>query len=292
MTPGFRLLTVAVALLVSVSVGSAQESLQAAKDLYASAAYEDALRVLSRLNAGDVQREVARYRVFCLIALGRTVEAEKAIQTVVDGDPLYVPDSADVSPRIRELFVRTRQQLVPEIARRMYAEAKSALNRKDSAAAIAGFESLVRLIDGSENSTEGDLGELRFLAVAFLDLSRATMVAQQAPTERLTRPAVSQPVNETAARVPEVIPPVAIRQMMPKWVPSDAMSRQAPFRGSIRVMISASGSVEGAEMVRPIHPMYDTLLLQAARSWEYQPARRDGVALASEQIVQVELKPR
>jgi hypothetical protein len=290
MAPGF-LLTVAVALNVLASSGSAQESLQAAKDLYASAAYEDALSVLSRLTGGNVQTEATRYRVFCLVALGRTEEAEKAIQIVVEDDPLYVPDSGDVSPRIRELFVRTRQQLVPEIARRMYGEAKAALNRKDVTASIAGFEALIRLIDGGEDGTSVELGELRFLAAGFLDLSRAVRPSQ-ATTERPSAPAISPAASAPPPGSPDIVPPVATRQTMPKWVPSDAMSRQAVFRGAIRVFISASGRVEGAEMVRPIHPAYDVVLLQSARSWEYQPARRGGVAVPSEQVVQVDLKPR
>jgi tetratricopeptide (TPR) repeat protein len=290
MAAGF-LLTVAIALNVLGSAASDQEALQSAKTLYASAAYEDALRALSRLSGGDVQAEAARYRVFCLIALGRTAEAEQAIQTVVDSDPLYVPDSAEVSPRIRELFVRTRQQLVPDIARRMYGEAKAALNRKDTAAAIAGFESLIRLIDGGGNGTEGELGELRFLAAGFLDLSRASGAPQRA-VEQPSTAAVSPSASGSRPASPDIIPPVATRQPMPKWVPSDGLSRQAVFSGAIRVFISAAGRVERAEIVRPIHPAYDTSLLLSARSWEYQPARRAGVAVPSEQVVQIDLKPR
>ena len=290
MAAGF-LLTVAITLSVLGSAASDQEALQSAKTLYASAAYEDALRVLSRLSGGDVQAEAARYRVFCLIALGRTEEAEQAIQTVVDSDPLYVPDAADVSPRIRELFVRTRQQLVPEIARRMYGEAKAALNRKDTAAAIAGFEALIRLIDGGGNGTEGELGELRFLAAGFLDLSRASG-APQGAVERPSTPAASPSASASRTASADIIPPVATRQAMPKWVPSDGLSRQAVFSGAIRVFISTAGRVERAEIVRPIHPAYDPALLLSARSWEYQPARRGGVAVPSEQVVQIDLKPR
>jgi TonB family protein len=93
-------------------------------------------------------------------------------------------------------------------------------------------------------------------------------------------------------KLPETTPPVAIRQVMPQWVPSDAMSRQGLFTGAVRVSISAAGRVEAAAMERSIHPAYDRLLLQSARSWEYQPARRDGVPVPSEQLVQVQLKPR
>ena len=60
----------------------------------------------------------------------------------------------------------------------------------------------------------------------------------------------------------------------------------------MRVRIDAEGRVTDAEMTAPVHPMYDRLLLQAAREWPYQPARTNGVAVPSEKVVQVVLKPR
>jgi TonB family protein len=260
--------------------GFAQESLQAAKDLYASAAYEDALGIFTRLQATDPKPEVEQYRVSCLIALGRTSEATKAVETVVSTNPGYAPDPAEVSPRVQELFARTRKQLLPDIARRMYVDAKAAFDRKDRNAAVSKFEELVKLVDSTD---EGIIPELRVLAMGFLDLSRAlpSAEAQKAPVVESPRP----------ARARDITPPVAIRQAMPAWIPPDGVSRQTSFNGAVRVAISATGRVESAAIVRPVHPVYDRLLLQAAKSWEYQPARSDGVAVASEQLVQVQLKP-
>ncbi len=276
----------AVALL-PVSTAFAQDSLQSAKDLYASAAYEDALKVLARLQISDPKPEVDQYRASCLIALGRTSEAAKAIESVVTANPAFVPDPTEVSPRLQELFTRTRKQMIPDLARQMYLEAKVALDRKDRDAAIAKFEGVVRLIDSGDD-VSGALSELRLLAAGFLDLSRATPTAPAAPSARQAdAPSATKPVK---AR--EITPPVAIKQSMPAWFPNDNVSRQASFAGSVRVLISAAGKVESAEIVRPIHPIYDKLLLQAARGWEYQPARSDGSPISSEQLVQVQLKPR
>ena len=85
---------------------------------------------------------------------------------------------------------------------------------------------------------------------------------------------------------------MALKQSMPAWLPSDNVSRQSSFSGTVRVAISPEGKVASAEIVRSVHPLYDPLLLQAARMWEYQAARSDGMPVASEQIVQVQLKPR
>jgi TonB family protein len=281
-------------LLLSASALHAQEPLQIAKDLYASAAYEDALRVLAGVHAESTQAEVARYRTFCLIALGRTNEAERAIETVVAHEPLYVPQPAEVAPRIRELFVRTRQQLMPAIARRMYKDGRDAFARRDMTAAAAAFEEMIRVIDsvGAAKDASVELDELRFLAKGFLDLTRALpeMAAPAPSTPRKANAAVA--VADAAGSPLSITPPIAIRQDLPVWTPADNKSRQESFSGAIRVMISASGRVESAELVRSIHPAYDAVLLQKARSWQYHPARRGDVALPSERVVQVELKPR
>ena len=84
---------------------------------------------------------------------------------------------------------------------------------------------------------------------------------------------------------------MAIRQTMPPWTPTDNASRRTTYSGAIRVGISVTGQVERAEIVRSVHPMYDRLLLQAAKNWAYQPARRSGSAVPSEQVVEVQLKP-
>jgi len=73
----FPYLLVAALLAATATSASAQESLEAVRALYASAAYEDALAMVTRLRGADDTPEVAQVRVFCLIALGRTGEAEK-----------------------------------------------------------------------------------------------------------------------------------------------------------------------------------------------------------------------
>jgi TonB family protein len=64
------------------------------------------------------------------------------------------------------------------------------------------------------------------------------------------------------------------------------------YKGAVKVMISADGKVESAEIVTPTDRQYDRQLLNAARSWLYEPARRNGVAISAEKIVSVYLRPR
>src|SRR6266576_2384551 len=96
---------------------AAQDTISAAKDLYASAAYEDALSTLSRIdggsNAPEIARQVDEYRAFCLYALGRTREAESVAESMIRKEPLTRLDAADASPRLERMFADVRQRLLP-----------------------------------------------------------------------------------------------------------------------------------------------------------------------------------
>src|SRR5207247_1639951 len=77
----------AIVVLAIARTAASQESINAARDLYTAAAYEDALALLDRLRASahraDDSRYIEQYRAFCLLALGRTTDAERAIEAVV-----------------------------------------------------------------------------------------------------------------------------------------------------------------------------------------------------------------
>ena len=283
----------ACATLMGSSLAHAQDSLQQVKALYASAAYEDALSMVGRLQTSERKLEFQQYRVYCLVALGRTAEAEDVIATVVVENPTFVPDAGETSPRIQGMFQRIRSGLVPELAQRMYLEARAAWNRKDTAAAAAQFASLVQLIDSTRSSDgEGEsnpekaepmLAELRLLASGFLDLSHALSAPPAGADTGAPALAAKAPVAVTS--------PVPLKQDLPVWVPTDQASRRE-FRGVLRVFISDAGLVTGAELSSPIHPAYDRQLLLAAKTWTYQPALKDGVPMSSEKLIEVVLKPR
>ena len=107
----------------------AQDSVAAARDLYASAAYDEALGVLNRLDLSGRKPsdrvEVNQYRAFCLVALRRTDEAEKAIE-------------AD----------RVRRAAVPPGGRRRVAEADLGVRHGPSANAAGHRAAEVRACEG------------------------------------------------------------------------------------------------------------------------------------------------
>jgi TonB family protein len=270
------------AMLASVTGARAQDSLKAVKDLYESAAYEDALTAVGKFDsASEPNLEAEQYRVFCLVALGRMDEADKAVETLLMARPEYRPDAAQASPRIQTLFSQVRRRIGPALVKQYYQQGRTAMERKDSEQAVAQFEAMLRIANDADVRSEPTVAELRELGSGFLELSKALG----------SKPKAADPTPSPAPpRTSVIVPPVVISQRLPPWVP-DPVSRATQFRGSIRVQISAEGKVLTAEILKSVHPAYDQSLLRAAKGWLYEPAKRDGVAIPSEKTVEVEIAP-
>src|SRR5258705_5902144 len=112
-----------------------------ARDLYASARYDEALAVLNDLHPADTtttvsdRKSIEQYRSLCLLALGRGTEAESAIAAVVTADPAYQPGEVEAPPRVRAAFSPVRRRLLPQIANGRDRKAKAWFDRQDYAAA-------------------------------------------------------------------------------------------------------------------------------------------------------------
>lgn len=273
-----------LASFVTVPRLTAQDVLQTVKDLYASAAYEDALSAVGKLDATVPNLEAEQYRVFCLVALGRMDEADQAVEAVLTARPEYRPDAAQASPRIQALFSQVRRRIGPGLVKRMYQQGRAATERKDREDAIAQFEAMLRIADDVDVRNEASVAELKELGAGFLELSRAMPPKPQPVAEAAPAAAASVP------RPSVMVPPVVIQQRLPPWVP-DPARRSIVFRGAVRVQISAEGKVVSAEIVKSVHPAYDQSLLRAARGWLYEPAQKDGVPISSEKTVEVSVVP-
>ena len=69
-----------------------------------------------------------------------------------------------------------------------------------------------------------------------------------------------------------IIQPVVIRQDLPPW----RTGVRGNFAGLLDVLISETGDVQSAELRTPVHPLYNSVLVEAARRWQYKPAMKDG----------------
>jgi protein TonB len=82
-----------------------------------------------------------------------------------------------------------------------------------------------------------------------------------------------------------VVAPGVIKQELPK-VPAQ-VARQTRDRGLLEVIIDEQGRVVNATIRSPIHPVYDSLLLVAARDWKYKPATLNGQPIKFRKVIQV-----
>lgn len=295
-----------VIVLVSASAASAQDPLAAARDLYASASYEEALGALGRLKAdagAGATVEIDRYRALCLMALGRASEADSVIESIVVNDPLYLPSAGEASPRVLATFNTVRQRVLPDLARSLYADGKAAFDKKSYADATRALEQTVKVIDTIEGEqNKAALNDLRTLAAGFLELSRAAIApppaAATAPAPVPATPAVAAPAEprpQTVRSSPNAPVPqtalVVLKQELPPVPYSLSQLGSTEYRGVVEVDIDALGNVTGARMLQPVHPFYDVLVLRASRDWKYTAPRLDGRPVASKKRVEIHLRP-
>lgn len=295
------------ALLMTATPAHAQASLARAKELYAAANYDEALMMLNALGSSawnegsipDAHAEdaatIAMYRVLCLIAVGRSGEVEAAINRLVSQHPLYRPPSDELSPRIRSAVTAARLKLLPSLAQQRYTESKAAYDRGDFAAAGIGFKWVLGLLadpDLSPVIAQPPLSDIRRLAAGFADMAEKALVPPPPSPPAAAAPLVAAaPVRDfTRVFSPEdsdVVAPVTIRQPMPRF----PMAVAAPVAGLLELVIDRSGAVESARLLDAVHPQYDSVLLGAAKKWQYQPARLDGRAVRYLKRIQINLAP-
>jgi tetratricopeptide (TPR) repeat protein len=296
-----------VAIGVWPAVVIAEDSLSAARDLYAAAAYEDALAALDRLRASGVKvdenRAVDQYRAFCLLALGKSGEAAQAIEAVVSADPSYHPSDSDVSPRVRAAFSDVRRRLLPDLAQQKYQQAKASFDRKDYRVAAESFGQLLDLFadpDLASAAAKPPLTDLRMLALGFRDLSAQALAPPPAPAPppQAPAPAVAAapppPVPAPqAARIyassdANVLPPAAIRQELPPY--SGTLFKA--MQGIVEVVVDENGGVVSAAIRAPMNNVYDRQVLAAAAGWRYKPALLDGTPVRYRKFIQIALTPK
>lgn len=279
------------------SAPAAEDSLSEARGLYAAAAYEEALAILDRLRATGQDahhRVIEQYRAFCLLALGRSWDAELAIEAIITAEPLYRPSDEEISPRLLSAFSDVRRRMLPIIIRTKYATAKAAFDRSAFGAAADGFKDVLNVLadpDVGAAASQPPLSDLRTLAAGFYDLS-ATAAAPPPPSPSPLPPALPAPPPPPspppvyAAGHPGLVPPVTIVQALPPY--PTKVTR--PLQGAVEVVIDEAGRVGAATMTRPLSPVYDRQALAAARQWQYEPATLDGVPVRFRKTVLISIR--
>lgn len=280
-------------LLLSAHV-SAQDSLAAARDLYASARYDEALAVLDRLPAGvtslEEQQAIDLYRTLCLLAVGRDEAAGRIMEAIVMRNPQFRPGD-DLPPRTRIAFGEARRRVLPAIVQQQYAAAKATFDRQEFEAAAAEFKRVIDAINDADVGSaarEAPLADLLTLALGFHALSVKAIPPPPPPSTPEPEPAVKLPPRIYGGDEPGVQAPATIAQPMPTFpgaVPPNGL------RGVLEIVIDEMGSVESAVMVTSVSNAYDKVVLDAAVRWQFTPATFEGTPVKFRKRVLIQVAP-
>jgi hypothetical protein len=276
----------AAVMLMAAARAEGAASLIEARELYAAAAYADALTMLDGLLRGahthEERQALELYRVLCLVAVGQREDADLAVEGMIRRDPLYRPTSDDIPPRICAAFTEARKRLLPSMVQEDYTAAKGAFDRKDFGTASKGFGRVLTVLaepDIAVDASQPPLSDLRALAEGFRDLS-AKMMAPPSPA-----PEMPVPGRIYTAADRQVMPPAVIKQRLPRFRRKAA----EPAAGAIEVVIDTTGAVQSARMTVPLDRHYDSDVVAAAKGWQYRPATLNGIAVKFRKEVRVTL---
>lgn len=287
----------AIASLLAPGVAAAQSSnddvLAPARSLYDAAEYEGALTALDRIAPDGLSRgqlrERSLYRALCQLALNREQDATTTIEHVVSEDP-FVRLEEDMPRRLRQLLDQVRARLLPKLAEQHYQAGKKLFEAAEYNKALDEFAVALQIIDdmAGDDSADDSLRDTRVLVAGFRDLAQRSM----AVTKPLPPPSPARD-GPAAPTPPAIVPPTAVSQQLPDYPPLLTPFVVAPgLRGTIEVVVDESGDVQSASVVEPIHPLYDPLLLTAAKQWKYTPATRNGVPIAFVKRIEIVLRSR
>ena len=270
-----------------------QDPLARARALYAAAAYDEALVSLPAMPEPGQADDVDRYRTLCLLALGRTAEAERALERALTREPSFRMIEGEVSPRIMEFFRDVRRRVLPVRAESLYARARADFENRDYVAAVETFTVVLELLSDPDVASVGKLSDLRLVAEEFRKLARERQPADSIANagEAAWSPGDRASGDRIYTRLStNVKPPVEIDRDLPAWSPPRDQEWRT-FRGVIEVTVDRNGRVEDARMLERIAAFYDTALLEAARKWRFEPARRSGVPVRFRHHIEIVLRP-
>jgi hypothetical protein len=192
----------------------------------------------------------------------------------------------ETSPRFVALLTETRRRLLPTVMRDRFADAREQFQASSYDDASRQFREVLALSSDPLVKDSEDAAVLAVLAQGFLDLAAAAATSAQTPAPAPVRAETTLPPAP-----PAIVPPVAIRQIVPPW-PRNAVTSEATVTISLRVSIGADGRVKSATVEGPTRPQYDVQLVAAAKSWLYTPGTLNGTPVAMDKVVSLIINTR
>jgi hypothetical protein len=295
-----------------------QDAMSAAQALYAAAQYEEALKAFDGLKAGAGQAPrgvlaIEQGRAFCLLALDRRADADRAIESILGLDPFYKPPEDDTPPKIRTAFRDVRRKSLAGVLQQIYQRAKAAYDRKAFDESVAGFGQVLTLLDDPDLVLDaGPRADMRLVANAFADLAKVAAAPPPAPapsaapaggaaaertgpagepasptsqstTAAAQKAATPSPLYDAASK--DVTAPVPQRTDVPL---PEALRRSLPGGDVVvEVVVSAAGTVESATPRQFPDAMLGAIVARAALDWRYRPAAKAGAPVRYRMMVKV-----
>jgi hypothetical protein len=204
-----------VLLLLAMPAGAAaavQDTLAAARDLYTTADYREALAMLTRLRPSATTpadlRAIDQYRAFALFALGQTAEAELVVEGIAGIDPTWTLPAGEAPPRLSALFAQARERALPGVLRQRLAAARALYSEKRYDASAEAFTEVLTLLEdpAMAKAAGTDLQSMTALATGFRDLSLAADEQARAAAARQTAPPAPTSIAAGTPGAPDGVP--------------------------------------------------------------------------------------
>ena len=228
-TIGASCLVGVVLATTSIRAGQVSDPLVKAKALYAEASYDEALSVLK----GNDAAEAYQYRALCFIALGKTQDAEHAIESLVNVSPTFAVSEADLSPRLVNLFTQTRRRVMPGVVKRLFTEARADFQARNFPSARDKFEKVLTLTHDPAMADSADAVDLQLLVASYIDIVKSSapgpvLASNTVRTGTFGAPSLPATPAASTASAPAASAPVAAPAAPPAVQPAPALASTAP----------------------------------------------------------------
>ncbi len=236
-----RLLVGTGVVLTTIATLRADDPLKEVGRLYSTAAYEEALLAMVKVDDSAVIDQIDEYRALCLLALDRDADAERVVEGLVARHPLGLDGLNEQAPKFTSVYRAVRAWLVPELANKAYHSAVASFEARDYATADQQFGEALELLHSVEPPASQRDWELLASEFRVLAALRTAPVEPQPVLE--SRPVPAPVVFSSAA---EIIQPASV-------ISSPA---REPISSAPVVSSAAAGPVVPAAFA-PVPRVYD-----------------------------------
>ena len=214
--------------------------------------------------------EAAERRASALLASGKSADATIAFDSIVMRDPGRRANPDRLTPEATEALRRSKQTLVPTLARSHLDAGRAALDLGDFSLAITESERALRLLEDPDLGNAADA-----LKPAALELLTTASGAKRADEETVYT------IDDS-----DVTPPRPVGRQLPATAPP---STPATAIGRLEILVSRTGAVERVTLHTPSNAYQERMIVSAAKAWRYKPAQRNGRPVRYSLILSINL---